>query len=221
MSHALPSDSVSPEPPPVWVPVERRRLGLDRRSLLPGLVVAVIGLLFGGVLPLVDDAVAWDDPIAPGERVAIGAVATAAPPAGWQLVGGIRVGEGTVGPTGATATLFAEGVTLSAALTPLPDGPDAALDLLTADLAGLSPDGFTVVGEPRRLTTDGGLSGVEQQWSTTAEQGLITVVALPAGQGTTAGVAVRAKGVGTSFDARRGDIDSTIASIAVVEETGR
>ena len=41
---------------PGYVPVERRWLGLDRRSLPAAIVVAVVGILFGGILPLLNQA---------------------------------------------------------------------------------------------------------------------------------------------------------------------
>ncbi|WP_405099315.1 hypothetical protein [Micromonospora sp. NBC_01412] len=81
-----------------WVPVERRWLGLDRRSLTPTIMVAAIAVLLTFVVPLIDRAVPQDDPIRAGERLDLGGGIVVTPPAGWELESGIRVGDKTTVP---------------------------------------------------------------------------------------------------------------------------
>jgi hypothetical protein len=54
--------------------------------------VLAIGILLGGILPLVDKAVSWDNPIVAGDRLDLGGGITVTPPIGWQLESGFLVG---------------------------------------------------------------------------------------------------------------------------------
>lgn len=219
MSHALPDSSpVADEgPPDGWVPVERRWLGLDRRSLLPGAVVAVVGILLSGVVPFVNDSVSWNNPIAAGDRVALGPRVVVTPPVGWQLVSGVRVGEQTVAPPAPAASLSDAGVTMTVGVEALPAGVDTLLTTVTDDVRGSAEGaGYRAQSDPVHLTTDGGLRGVAQRWSSPATTGIVAVVEVPAadGSGSPSGVVVRVSGPGNAMDSVNADVERTLRSVA-------
>lgn len=78
-----------------FVPVEQRLLGLDRRTIPLSLVVIALVALTVVVLPAVTRSVQSPDLVEAGDRVVlVGPDAlVVAPPEGWDLVDGVRVGE--------------------------------------------------------------------------------------------------------------------------------
>ena len=87
-----------------WVPVERRWFGLDRRSLLPALVVFVIAIVLRSVIPWIDQAVPGHDVVRAGDRLNLDRGLTVTPPVGWELVDGLLVGASTVQPGAGSPT---------------------------------------------------------------------------------------------------------------------
>ncbi|MFC4944064.1 hypothetical protein [Pseudonocardia sp. GCM10023141] len=218
MSHVLHTSSVEDGgPPDGWVPVERRRLGLDRQSLLPGLAVAVVGILLSGVIPFINDAVPWDNAIAAGDRVALGPQLVVTPPVGWQLVNGVRVGERTVAGPAPVAELTDAGVTMVLTAEALPGGVEALLTTVTDDIAGSDQGaGLRVDGDPVHLITDSGRTGVTQRWSSPSTTGIVAVIAVPpadASQRPT-GVVIRVSGSGNATDVVNPDVERTLRSVA-------
>ena len=62
-----PAVYVQPEPVYLWVPVEHRILGIDRRTIAPSLAVLAFMVLMAVVVPSIDDSVDYDDPIVAGD----------------------------------------------------------------------------------------------------------------------------------------------------------
>lgn len=202
-------------PPSGWVPVESRWLGLDRRTLVPGIVVAVVGIIMSGVLPSVSGAIAWSDPIAPGDRVPVGPSVVVAPPVGWQLTSGTRSTDDPVTGPAARAELTDGGVTMELDAEASAGELGTTLEAVTDDIrASADGAGYVPSGDPVRLSSSGGLSGVVQRWTSTTESGIVAVLAVPATGGDSApGVlVVQASGPGTALDAVVGDVDATIRS---------
>ena len=55
-----------------WVPVDGRWLGLDRRTLVPALVVLAVAALMSIVLPAANKLTPYDDEVVEGDVVSIG-----------------------------------------------------------------------------------------------------------------------------------------------------
>ncbi|GLY26318.1 hypothetical protein [Micromonospora sp. NBRC 101691] len=176
-------------PPPSWVPAEHRWFGLDRRSLLPGLVVAVLGFLLAWVLPLVDSATpAPDDAIRPGDRLNLSGGLTVTPPQGWQLVDGLRVGADTAEPEEGSpnATVVRDGVAAHLRVAPFTGDADALLDQVnTNENRSDARPAFTIDGERTTVPTVNGLTGVIERYTSTAADGMIAAYALPDRRGMT------------------------------------
>ncbi|MCD2104436.1 hypothetical protein O4214_05820 [Rhodococcus erythropolis] len=60
------------EPPESWIPADQRRFGLDRRTILPGLVVLVIAAVLSLGPSAVDGQIDYADPVQSGDVIAIG-----------------------------------------------------------------------------------------------------------------------------------------------------
>ena len=65
-------DAVPLPPPDDWVPVEERVLGFDKRTLWPGLVVLAVWVLWVHVVPAINDAIDFDNPVVAGDVVDLG-----------------------------------------------------------------------------------------------------------------------------------------------------
>src|SRR5262245_9135453 len=78
-----PAVTPSPAAPVGHVPVEHRWLGLDRRTLAPGLGVLLLALLWAVVLPAVNEAVPDDREVGAGTVLVASHGVTVVPPVGW------------------------------------------------------------------------------------------------------------------------------------------
>jgi uncharacterized Zn-binding protein involved in type VI secretion len=122
------------------------------------LIVTGLALGLGVVLPAVDRAVpARADTIRPGDRLDLGGGVTIAPPPGWRLLSGIRVGDRTVAPVRAgdgDAVVAGGPVTVTIHLAAFDGGPAALLDQVDRVNARARP-ALAVTGG--RSTVDAGL----------------------------------------------------------------
>lgn len=221
----MPTENHAPPPrydDPLWVPVEHRVAGIDRRTIKPALAVLALALFVSVVLPLVSGAVAYDDEIRAGDVIdmAEGRL-TFVPVPGWNLEDGVRVGGTRSTVPGSSMTVLSAGdVRLTVQAGPF-DGTPAALltrlDELNDDVddargLGASGDRFTV-------RTDGGVVGVAESFTSLERQGTIAafVFAVPDRAGTTkrTGVEVVAVGSKSALAARRDEIDAMVRSIRV------
>src|SRR6478735_9091978 len=76
------------------VPVEHRFLGLDKRSFPYAFFVIAVFLVATVVIPRINDAIDWDDPVRAGEQLALTDTISFAPTTGWNVESGYRVGQG-------------------------------------------------------------------------------------------------------------------------------
>jgi hypothetical protein len=73
-------------PPDDWLPVEERVLGFDRRTLWPGLVILAVRAIWVHVIPAINDAIEFDNPVESGDVVDLGnEELTFVPAVGWSL----------------------------------------------------------------------------------------------------------------------------------------
>jgi hypothetical protein len=194
--------------------VERRWAGLDRRSLLPAIVVAVIGILLGSILPLIDRAVPVDDIVRAGDRLDLSGGVTVTPPVGWQIITGVRAGATRTGaPDAAVAD---EGVAASMRLAPFTGDADALLSQVTRNegTASNRPQ-FTVSGEPSTVTATGGLTGLAETYTSTSGDGILAAYAVPGGQG----LVIEINGTSGQLGAHTPAINAMLSSVAVQEQS--
>ena len=148
------------------VPVDQRRLGMDKRSIGPALVVVGIILLWAVVVPLVDSAIDHDDPVRVGDRFAITDDLAVTAPSGWNVVNGFRTDALPAGGPPGSATFTNGGVTVTVSADEY-DG--TAAELLTQIEKVTSGTGainsFHVVGGRSNVTTGSGLVGVAESYT--------------------------------------------------------
>lgn len=201
-----------------WIPVERRWLGLDRRTLLPGLVVFVIAVLLRSVIPLIDQAVPGDTVVKAGQRLNLNDGLTVAPPAGWQLDGGILVGANTVQPgAGSTTAAFSTGgVSAQIQVAKFSGDANALLDQLNRNntQAGDRPE-FTVTSNRTTITAAGGVTGVGEDFASTSGDGILAAYTLADGRG----MSISVTGTGNQLAAHATQIDAMLRSVRLEEQS--
>jgi hypothetical protein len=193
---------------PKRVPVEHRVLGLDRRSFPYALTVVAVFLLLTVVVPRIDDAVDWDDPVRAGERLALTDTISVAPPTGWEVEQGFRVGPDGSATESGQASLSGDGVVV----TVLPDDfegtPAELLEQIEKVTSSTQDPSFRVSDEPATVTTSAGETGVVQTYSSARGDGVIAAFVL---DGT--GIKVTAYGPPPQLRAAATEITDMIASI--------
>ncbi|GAA4471894.1 hypothetical protein [Phytohabitans houttuyneae] len=199
--------------PDTWIPVERRWLGLDRRGLVPAIVVAAIALLLSVGIPLVDRAVPADvRVIEPGDRLDLGGGITIAPPVGWQLDDGILVSDTITSPVevgGGDASLTRGGLSVGIHLAPFTGDAAALLDQVERID---SRHGFTVTGQRTSVTAEDGITGLAEQYTSASTQGLVAAYVI---DGT--GLSVIADGTAGLLPAHLAQIDAMLRSVTRAE----
>ncbi|WP_405096042.1 hypothetical protein [Micromonospora sp. NBC_01412] len=170
-------------PAETWVPVERRWLGLDRRSLAPALVVAAIAVVLVVILPAIGRAVPSDDPIRAGDRLDLGGGITVTPPVGWQLTSGVRVGANTTVPTSpgsANAQVTRNGVTATIHVAKFAGDPGALLDQVERiDAVSPARPKFAVAAGRVTVTAQGGLVGLAESYASASSEGVVAAYQFP------------------------------------------
>ena len=197
-----------------WVPVERRWLGLDRRTLLPGLLVLALALLLRSVVPLIDRAVPGHDVVRAGDRFDLGAGLSIAPPVGWQIVDGILVGARTVQPgTGSpTAAVVRSGISAQMAVSTFAGDAGALLDQINRndERSGERP-AFTADSDRTAITATGEVTGLAESYTSTSQDGVIAAYTFPDDRG----LAVEVVGDRDQLAARSGQIDAMLRSVSL------
>jgi hypothetical protein len=144
-----------------WVPVERRFLGLDRRTLIPAAVVVALFALAVWLLPYVNESIKVDDPIRAGDVVQVGEQVEFVPATGANLTHGLR--QGQAGTTGypSTAVVTYEGIGFEVVADAYAGTPAQLLEQIKKNDEGLRDNGgLRVTGEPTTITNDNGDQGV-------------------------------------------------------------
>lgn len=162
--------------PAGWVPVDRRRLGLDRRTLLPAGLVVLLFAVAVWALPAVSDSVSVDDPIRAGDVIQAGDVQFV-PMAGANLIAGLRQGQPEVGGGyPGTAAVSVDGTVFEVVADTYHGTPAQLLAQIKKTNEGLRvPDdaGFRVTGEPVTITNETGERGVAAHFDGTNAVGLV------------------------------------------------
>lgn len=166
------------EPPPGWVPVERRFLGMDRVTLLPAGIVATLVAVAFWVLPAIDNSLSVDDPVRAGDVVRVGNTEFL-PAAGWNLDRGLRAGASTSGGYPDTAVLTDEGLTFKVIVGDFDGTADELLGLLETNNDKLGENAVAIdTGRATSIQSTDGQVGALAQFSTASAEGLIATYAL-------------------------------------------
>jgi hypothetical protein len=197
--------------------VDQRWLGLERRSIPYAVVPLVVLALWAWIVPWINDQVAWDDPIKPGEaiEVAEGVSMTAAP--GWGLVAGLRTTDDVRSPDSALQQdiLVKNGVVFSIFQGPFTGTPAELLEQAEVINAANSDDGYDIRGEVTPETTASGLRGVTQNFNTAHSVGALTAFVID-----DTGIEIQVVGPQTQMTATASEVADMIDSIATdTEET--
>ena len=192
------STTTLPRPvPDDRVPADQRILGIDKRTIWPGLVLLIVWFVWSQGMPWINDQVEVDNPIVAGDVINLGnGEVTFVPAVGWDLVAGALLVEGDVTTTiPTTATLVSETVSYSAKsgswdgtaedlVDQMIDVNEAVDELTVKDEQGRSP-----------ITNVDGVQG-ELAYLVGVDQAVLiaTFVFEPEGGGTKIGVEIEVRG---------------------------
>lgn len=204
----MPSVTTDRAPHRGRVPVEQRVLGLDRRTFPLAFFVLAVFLVATVVMPRIDDAVAWDDPVRAGERLALTETVAFTPVVGWNVESGFRVGEGGSAVSSGRAVVVGDGVTFAVVPDDFDGTPSELLDQVEKVTSATEDPTFRVEGEPTNVTTAAGATGVQQTCSSVLGDGLVAAFVL---DGT--GLKITAYGAPAAMRAAADDVTTMIASI--------
>jgi hypothetical protein len=205
-----------PAPPPGWVPVEHRVLGIDKRTIAPALLVLGLLVVLAFVVPAIDDAVPYDDPIVAGDVMdLVGGRLTFVPAEGWNRVDGSLVGEGGVEAPGSVSLLTMQDISVSITTGEFEGTPDELLDQVNRVNEALKdPRGLGASGPRQTVTTDSGLVGVAETFTGLDQRGVTGAFVVDV-DGTSVGVEVVVKGSVQSMSDHFDEIVAMLDSIAL------
>jgi hypothetical protein len=193
-----------------WVSVERRWLGLDRRTIPPALVVLALGILIAKVIPAIERAIPYDDQVVAGDVIGVENGVTFVPPTGWGITEGRRVGDEPRGGAFTPSATVEDGdAAFRVTASPFRGDSNALLDQLDELDEKLKDDrGLHTTGPAHAVATGSGIDGVLKRYSGTNTDGLLAAFVAD-------GVGIRAvltAPPGELADQRQ-EIDRMIASI--------
>jgi hypothetical protein len=203
----------SPGAPEGWVPVEHRIAGIDRRTILPALLVLALALVAGTVLPRINASLKADDPVEAGDVMNLGSGFVLVPTEGWNIESGVRVGDDPLSSGGATVPpvkLTQGTVVLTVSVAPFSGTPDELLDQvnkLSAATKGI--DEFSTTDDRTSVTTTSGQTGVVENFSGSEVEGKIAAFVIDG-----KGVTVSAIGVPDDIALYQAQIEAMVESIA-------
>lgn len=205
---------MSDRPPrPERVPAEHRLLGLDRRTFKPALFVIAVFVVLTLVVPQVNSAVAYDDPVRSGERLALTNEIVITPPTGWGVEAGHRVLEdGTVDQSGA-AVLSGPGASVRVDVGKFDGTPTELLDQTDRVTRATDDPTYRESGDPVTITTTSGETGVGQGYRGVHGDGYEAAFVI---DGT--GVEVTVYGEAATVVAASSAIQDMIASITTIDD---
>lgn len=195
--------------PAGWVPVERRLFGIDRRTLVPAIVVAAFAALAFWGVPALNSATELDDPVRAGDVIQLSDSVTFAPAAGWNIQAGIR--QGGAGPTGypKTAQVVHNGVTFTVTADSFDGTPAELLEQIRSNNDAVHSDSaLTIDGKSSTFTTVSGEHGVIAKFTVNSGVGFLAAFVFDG-----VGVEVTAYGPTTIDAATQADIIAMLESV--------
>jgi hypothetical protein len=193
------------------VPAEHRVFGLDRRTLLPGLVVTGVFLVWVVLIPAINSALSYDQTTKAGDVFLLAPGVEMQAQQGWGVEKGLLASETTRSKSEGDGVLLVNGG-VSFEITPGPYEGDVrplldSIDKVTA--AAQSDEAFTVGGDVQSFETTEGHPGLLQTYTTKEGEGVIG--ALVYGE---TGLQITAAGPSTEPESKLEEIAQMIASIS-------
>lgn len=198
-----------------WVPVDRRWLGLDRRTIVPALVVLALALLMGSVLPAINESVAYDDKVVAGDVIEVDGGVTFVPTVGWGITDGVRAGQRPQsGSYPDTATVVDGDDSFSIRSAPFKGDANALLEQIRTTTTALDgSQGFHFTSDPTDIVTARGDRGVVARFQGARSDGLIAAFVFG-----DRGVQVTAYGAPDATAGTAADVAAMITSIEHASE---
>ena len=160
--------------PDDWVPVEHRLAGLDRRTVAPALGVFLFLVFLGFGLPAINDLIAVDNPVQPGDVLNAGSGVTITPAVGWNIDSGLRTTDQTGNAAPELVVLTNGTAAVTAKVDSFAGTPAELIDQVDSSTVGVEDiANFQLVTDRRTITTASGLQGVAQGFTGTETQGVI------------------------------------------------
>lgn len=162
--------------PAETAPVPRPATAAERRrSLWLALAAALVAVLWIGVVPLLDRALSYDDPVREGERFLLAPGITFAPPPGWNVKSGLRAGERTrTEAEDLTVEVATGNVRLRAVALPFDGSPAELLSRIGEGEVVYERESLSAIGPRFDLPTGGaGRPGVAEQYTSPSNDGII------------------------------------------------
>ena len=109
----LPPPAQDRQPPTDRVPADQRILGIDKRTIWPGVVLLIVWFVWSQAMPWIDDQIKLDNPIVAGDVINLGfGEVTFVPAVDWDLLQGVLLTDGNedAASVPASATLLSETV---------------------------------------------------------------------------------------------------------------
>lgn len=162
--------SVEYSEPRDWVPADRRWLGLDRRTILPALVVLTIAVIMHSVLPAIDSFVETTRTIPAGQTIALSGGVQLSAPAGWILSEGLLSGDSADGVYPHSAQVYTGPTSISLRSDSF---TGTSAELLEQIQSVKGENAFGLRSEVTSITTASGINGVFRQFSDPVADGAI------------------------------------------------
>ncbi|BBX48768.1 hypothetical protein GCM10009641_01860 [Mycobacterium cookii] len=149
------------EPDERWVPADERRFGLDRRTLVPTLVVFAIVITMAVVLPVINASVPYHDIVRAGDVLELEGGVTFVPEAGWGITSGLRAGHAPLsGQYPATAVVEDGALKFTVRTGPFHGDTGQLIDQIETTSEALNRGrGVRITGAPSTLMTTQGKEG--------------------------------------------------------------
>ncbi|WP_027006141.1 hypothetical protein [Conexibacter woesei] len=192
------------------VPVEHRFFGLDRRSLLPGLVVIGLFVLWTVVVPAVDNLLSYSQETRAGDVFVLDKGLTMDAQAGWGVDSGLLTTDKTQsGTPGETVVLAKGGSSFVVEPGPFRGSAERLLSQIKKVDTALEGDkAYHVAGTVQSFHTTDGHRGVAQAYTTV--QGAGVVAALVYGN---TGVKITLTGPTATIQDQADEVEKMIDSI--------
>ncbi|EON32220.1 hypothetical protein GTC6_13691 [Gordonia terrae C-6] len=199
------------EPPESWIPADQRWFGLDRRTVVPGLVVLLIAVVLAFVPAIVDERVTYDDPVLAGDVIELDKGVAFSPVPGWEITDGLRRGDPMAdGGYPPTASVSDAGVTFQLKAADFSGTPGALLDQIRDTQEAYGIESPVVENETVAITTRDGHRGLMSRYEGADVDGVIAAFV-----GNGVGVQAIAVSPTTREKQSAGDVARMIESITI------
>ncbi len=153
-------------------PTQRTVFGIDRRTVRPTAIIALVVITFGAIVPAINHAVSPEESIEPGTVLEVGLGVSITPVPGWLLNTDETVpgGPGIPGAVGISET----GILLTVSAEPYDGTVEDFMDVAT-DRRSDAVDEFHFAGPQQSAVTAEGVTGLQEPYDGVGVQGSLAV----------------------------------------------